>query len=152
MGTQSIFDLQNRENLIRRIQGITPANTAMWGRMNIYQMLKHCTYWEEWIQGKNEYVYKQELLGKIFGKMALKRMIKDDKPFDKNVPTMAAFKVKDLMGDIESEKLKWISLIRSYEHYSNPGFIHDFFGKMTEEQIGILAFKHSDHHLRQFNS
>ena len=60
--------------------------------------------------------------------------------------------MKELNGDIESEKKKWISLIEGYENYSNPGFIHDFFGKMTKEQIGILAYKHTDHHLRQFNA
>jgi hypothetical protein len=84
--------------------------------------------------------------------MALKSMIKDDKPLRRNVPTSAHFKVKEKYGDTESEKKKWIALIESYEHYSNPNFVHDFFGKMTIEQIGILAYKHTDHHLRQFNS
>jgi hypothetical protein len=40
--------------------------------------------------------------------------------------------------------------VEAYANYSNPGFVHDFFGKMTDEQIGIFAYKHADHHLRQF--
>lgn len=149
---KSIFDEINRAALITRIKTINENSRSQWGKMNVYQMLKHCTIWEEWIQGKNKRTYKQELLGFIFGKLALKSMIKDEKPFKRNVPTSASFKVKELNGDIESEKKKWISLIEGYENYSNPGFIHDFFGKMTKEQIGILAYKHSDHHLRQFNA
>jgi len=149
---KSIFDEINRAALITRIKTINENSRSQWGKMNVYQMLKHCTIWEEWIQGKNKRTYKQELLGFIFGKLALKSMIRDEKPFKRNVPTSASFKVKELNGDIESEKKKWISLIEGYENYSNPGFIHDFFGKMTKEQIGILAYKHSDHHLRQFNA
>jgi len=113
-------------------------------------MLKHNTYWNGWMLGKDEHTYKQEFLGKVFGKIALKRMIKDEKPFAKNIPTSDQFKVKETNCDLENEKSKWISLIKEYENYSNPNFIHDFFGKMTEEQIGILVHKHTDHHLRQF--
>jgi hypothetical protein len=149
---KSIFDGINRTELINRIRAVNKDSSSQWGKMNVYQMLKHCTIWEEWIQGKNKTTYKQELLGYIFGKWALQSMIKDEKPFKKSVPTSAFFKVKELNGDVETEKKKWISLIEGYEHYSNPGFIHDFFGKMTKEQIGILAYKHSDHHLRQFNA
>ena len=89
-------------------------------------------------------------MGKLFGKIVLKKMIKDEKPFDKNIPTSSQFKAKDLNGDLEKEKAKWISLIKEYENYQNPNFVHDFFGKMTKEEIGILVHKHCDHHLRQF--
>jgi len=45
-------------------------------------------------------------------------------------------------------------LINEYSAYSFPdySFVHPFFGKMTKEQIGYHAYKHIDHHLRQFNS
>lgn len=149
---KTIFDKTARDELISRINTLNENSTAQWGKMNIYQMLKHCTIWEEWILGKNKYTYKQEFIGFLFGKIALKRMIKDEKPFDRNVPTSVQFKVKAKNGDIVAEKQKWIALLEEYERYSNPGFIHDFFGRMTKEQIGLLAYKHTDHHLRQFNS
>ncbi|WP_303413521.1 DUF1569 domain-containing protein [Pontibacter coccineus] len=100
--------------------------------------------------GKDSHIYKQAFVGKVFGKIALRKMIKDAKPFDQNIPTSSQFKAKEESGDLEAEKLKWISLTQAYENYHNPAFIHDFFGKMTKEQIGILVYKHSDHHLRQF--
>src|SRR5687768_16009887 len=149
---KTIFDKTTRDELIIRINSINENCTAQWGKMNLYQMLKHCTIWEEWILGKNKPTYKQAFIGFIFGKMALKRMIKDEKPLDRNVPTSAQFKVKETTGNIVTEKNKWIALIEEYEHYSNPDFIHDFFGKMTKEQIGYFNYKHTDHHLRQFNS
>lgn len=139
-----------REQLIARIEGIKENNKAEWGKMNVFQMLKHNTYWNGWILGKDAHTYKQAFMGKLFGKIALKRMIKDDKPFDKNIPTSDQFKVIESNGDLESEKSKWISMINEYEHFNNPNFVHDFFGVMTKEQIGVLVYKHSDHHLRQF--
>ena len=147
---KTIFDETNREDLIHRISTINENCSAEWGKMNVFQMLRHCTIWEEWIQGKNQYTYRQEFIGFLFGKWALKSMLKDDKPFDRNVPTSEQFKVKQTAGDIVTEKQKWITLLHEYGHYSNPDFIHDFFGKMTKEQIGRLAYKHTDHHLRQF--
>jgi hypothetical protein len=38
-----------------------------------------------------------------------------------------------------------------YAHFPHPVVFHTFFGKITKEQAGQLAYKHADHHLRQFN-
>lgn len=147
---KSIFDAAARAELTQRIGRISDTDKAIWGKMNVYQMLLHNAYWNAWILGKGDFNYRQEFLGKIFGKMALRKMIKDDKPLDKNVPTSSQFKPASQTCDLEAEKANWISLTEAYETYENPAFIHDFFGSMSREEIGILAYKHSDHHLRQF--
>jgi hypothetical protein len=147
---KTIFDKSAKDKLINRIKTVSQQNTARWGKMNVYQMLKHCIIWDEWMLGLNKPAYNQEFLGKIFGKMALRKMIKDEAPLDKNIPTSKQFKPKEQTGNIEAEKEKWISLLNQYENYNNPKFIHDFFGKMTKEQVGYLVYKHTDHHLRQF--
>lgn len=147
---KTIFDHITRKQLINRIEQINEDKKAEWGKMTIFQMLKHNTYWNGWILGTEDHNYKQEFLGKLFGKIALKRMIKDEKPFDKNIPTSDHFKPKALDGNLEAKKSKWIGLIQAYATYNNPDFIHDFFGKMTIEEIGTLVYKHTDHHLRQF--
>ena len=149
---KTIFDKVTREELISRIHSLDGSNQAQWGKMNVFQMLKHNTYWNRWILGKGEQTYKQEFMGKIFGKMALKQVTKDDRVLDENIPTSNQFKVKDKEGNLLAEKRKWIALLRAYEQFTNSKFIHDFFGKMTKEQIGILVYKHTDHHLRQFNA
>lgn len=148
---KTIFDRAVRNELIIRINLINENSKASWGKMTVYQMTKHCTKWDEWVLGKDNPAYRQELLGKIFGKMALKSNTKDDRPIQKNMPA-GRFAVKKGTGDVEDQKRLWVSLIEEYENYSNPAFIHDFFGKMTPEQIGIFAYKHADHHLRQFGA
>ena len=147
---KTIFNEATRAELISRINRLSEDSIRQWGKMNVYQMLKHCTIWDEWVLGKTNHVYKQSLLGYVFGKMALHSSVKDDRPMKRNMPAGKGFTVTDITGDTEFQKKKWIGLIEAYANFSNPDFIHDFFGKMTREQIGIFAYKHSDHHLRQF--
>jgi len=147
---KTIFDKTTRDELINRINTLNENRTAQWGKMNVYQMLKHCTLWQEMTLGRIK--CKPIFLGRVFGKMALKNALKDDEPMMRNAVTSPELKVKDRIGDVVSERKKWIALIEEQAHSSNLDFIHPFFGKMTNEQIGYHTYKHTDHHLRQFNS
>lgn len=146
---KTILDKTTRQELVGRISKLNDNSTAQWGKMNVYQMLKHVTIWDEWVAGKH--TYPRVFIGRIFGRMALKKVIKDDAPLTHNTPTLPEFRISETTGDIAADKAKWIALIEAYDHFSNPNFVHAFFGKMTEEEIGIMAYKHADHHLRQFN-
>ncbi len=148
---KNLFNQSNRLEILNRIDKLNENSKAQWGKMNVYQMTKHCSIWDEWVLGKNSPIYKQEFFGRIFGKMALKSNVKDDRPMKKNMPAGKAFTIKEKEGNVDTQKIIWMDLVAEYEHFSNPAFIHDFFGKMTDEQIGILAYKHADHHLRQFD-
>jgi len=147
---KTVFDQTNSDELINRINAINETNKTAWGKMNVYQVLRHCTLWDEWMQSDQN--NKQVFIGRLFGKMALKKVLKDESPLARNTPTLREFKIKETAGDIASEKKKWVALINEYAHFSNPGFIHPFFGKMTKEQVGQMAYKHADHHLRQINA
>jgi len=52
---KTIFDKQTRDELIDRINKLNENSTAQWGKMNVYQMLKHCTLYEEMLLGKKEF-------------------------------------------------------------------------------------------------
>jgi len=149
---KTIFDKSTRDELTNRINSINENSQPVWGKMNVYQMTKHCIIWNEWVLGRGNFVYKQEFLGKIFGKMALRSNTKDDKPLSKNMPAGRAFTIKEKGGDLKTQITIWTNHIIAFEHFANDHFIHDFFGKMTNEQIGIFAYKHNDHHLRQFKA
>lgn len=145
---KSVFDKATRDELICRIDLLNQNSIAQWGKMNIYQMLKHCVLCEEMYLGK--VTYKRAFIGRIFGKIGLKNLLKDETPLKRNSPTSPAFKIMETAGDIAFQKEKWISLMKEYAHFSNDHFVHWFFGKMTEEQVGYFVYKHTDHHLRQF--
>ncbi|MFN8155066.1 MAG: DUF1569 domain-containing protein [Bacteroidia bacterium] len=145
---KSIFDSTARDEILRRIRNLNEKNSAVWGKMSLYQMMKHCTLWDEWIQRSGG--SRQLFIGKILGKLMLKKVMKDEAPLRKNSPTLPAFVTTGEYGDFTSQQEAWIASIRQYENYEAPEFIHAFFGKMTKEQIGVLVYKHADHHLRQF--
>ncbi len=144
---KSSLDKWSRDELIARIDLLNENRTSEWGKMNVFQMIKHCILWEEMVFGNK--AYKRVFIGRIFGKMALRSVLKDEKPLKRNTPTVPEFVIKETSGDINNEKIKWVAIIEQYEHFNQGNFIHPFFGKMTKEQIGYMAYKHTDHHLRQ---
>jgi hypothetical protein len=148
---KSVFDPEVQSELISRIQLVTQQSTRQWGKMNVFQMLCHCTLWEEMVLTNRK--YKRVFIGLILGKMLLRNELKDSRPMRKNNPTIPDLIIIDKSGDIELEKQKWIAQINRYASYSfaDRSFVHPFFGRMTKEQVGQHAYKHSDHHLRQFS-
>ena len=147
----TIFDVTTRDSLIARTEALDPHATPRWGKMTVYQMIAHCLIWNRWVLGvDNPIPYRHELLGRIFGRRALRNITTDDRPIGKHAPTGKAFLVPATTGDVAEVKRRLMDSIRAFADFDNPDYLHDFFGKMTREQIGIFAFKHTDHHLRQF--
>ncbi|HXS37206.1 MAG TPA: DUF1569 domain-containing protein [Flavipsychrobacter sp.] len=145
---KTILDKTTRDELIHRINRLDAYSVARWGKMNVYQMMKHCSLSDEMYLGKK--IYKRMLLGHLIGQMALKNVLKDDSPLTHNAATLPEFRVKD-NGSVLLQRDKWIETIAEYANFPNGYIVHWFFGKMTREQVGYFAYKHIDHHLRQFN-
>ncbi|WP_233219142.1 hypothetical protein [Adhaeribacter arboris] len=124
---KSILDETTREELINRINTLNENSKAQWGKMNVYQMLKHGILWEEMLLGKKQ--YRQSFLGHLFGKMALKDILKDE-PLKPNLPTVPSFKISG-NGDVAAAKAEWIKLMAEHALKENSGFVHPFFGKLT---------------------
>lgn len=148
---KTVYDPLTRDELTIRIQALNEQSRALWGKMNVNQMVTHCVLWDEMILHNK--IYKRQFIGLLLGRMLLKNELKDARPMRKNNPTIPELRIRQVDGDIENEKKKWVTLINEYAHYSFPdnSFVHPFFGKMTKQQIGYHAYKHTDHHLRQFN-
>ncbi len=144
---KSVFDTSTKEELIQRINALTPQHNAQWGKMTVFQMMRHCTLGEKMLQG--ELQIKRTFIGRLLGRMILKQVMKDDAPFRKNSPTSPLLQTPAESGDMAQLKKDWISRIGQYGQHTQ-GIMHPFFGPMTGEQIGQFAYKHADHHLRQF--
>jgi hypothetical protein len=143
---KTLFNQTSRNELIARVQTLDEHREPKWGRMTVSQMLRHCMLWEEMALGKQ--LYKQSFLGRLFGKIALKNMLRDE-PMKPNLPTVPGFKITD-DGNAAAEKTKLINLIEEHARCSDAGFMHPFFGQLSSQQGGLIAYKHLDHHLRQF--
>ena len=147
----SIFDKDTREEIIKRIGSLNENSLPQWGKMTVGQMVRHCSLCEEYYYG-NIKVHRS-FLGRIFGQSAIKGILKDEiTGLKKSAPTSPQFIVSEDIKDLETEKLKWESLISRYETFENKTFTHWFFGKMSRIQLGQFIYKHCDHHLKQFSA
>lgn len=144
---KTLFDQNTVNELVLRINTLDANDIAQWGKMNAFQMVKHCVLGEEMFLGKK--TYKRLFLGRLFGSMALKGILKDESPMKKNQPTHPEMKITGT-GNFENEQKKWVALLQEYPTFSNTNFVHPFFGKMSKEQVGQFVYKHTDHHLNQF--
>ncbi len=148
---KTIVSKSTIDKLIARVNKISEDKQPLWGKMTAYQMLKHCAESEKINLGEKK--YKRLFIGKIFGKMALKEIVKDDLPGKKNARTHPALVIKD-HGDVELQKQLLIALLNKYPGRTANDFkdiVHPFFGRMSFENWDRLIYKHMDHHLRQFD-
>ena len=139
-----------REELIRRINTLTPDAKPEWGKMNAEQMLSHLVQ-----AGELPFEASAPDRSSFMSRNVIKHLVLTMVPIPKEVPTgpemdqqrqgrpPQGFEI-DKANAIESlHKLGTLSL-------DHKCLGHPFFGKMSVNQWCRLAYKHADHHLRQF--
>jgi len=146
---ENLFDKSTNEELLRRINSLKETSQPLWGKMNAAQMLAHCQKPLEVAIGRLP--VKRGLIGLLFGKMFKNSFLKN-REMKKNLPTLPSFKM-DMPRNFENEKLMLLGLVKQFGD-QGPSIIankkHPIFGPMTDEEWGILGYRHLDHHLRQF--
>jgi hypothetical protein len=146
---KNIFDKENNQELIERVEKLSPTAKNAWGEMSVSQMLLHCQKPLDVAEGKLE--LKRNIIGFIFGKMAKKSFLQNE-DFKKNMPTDKGFIIKT-SPEFEKEKKVLCDQIARFGAMGSTIIAnskHPFFGEMTEEEWGVLQYKHLDHHLKQF--
>ena len=145
---KSLLEPKTAQEMIRRIEQLTPATKARWGKMNAAQMMAHCSYALELYL--TDAKLKRPLLGILFGPIIKKRML-TNKPWARNLPTARELKPA-ADSDFEREKTNLIENISLFVVRGGrlPPIPHPFFGKMTTADWGLHQYKHLDHHLTQF--
>jgi hypothetical protein len=149
MSFPSIFEQATVNQLVERINQLSPITERKWGKMSVNQMLEHQARVFSVALGEEK--MKVPFLLKIVGPF-LKNSLLSDKDFGQNGPTPKGYVVAD-EPNFEEGRTK---LIRLLQKYSSEGITvassrkHDVFGKLTGEEWSTLMYKHTDHHLRQF--
>ncbi len=146
----NILDKDTSEVLIQRVRNLTQFSEARWGKMDVVQMLVHCNESSKMAIGTKK--MKRMFLGRIFGRIVLKKTLKNDVPLKKNSPTVPGLIVKG-RKDFNKEKDDFIRVLSTLGMMKIEDFndkVHPFFGKMTGREWDVLMYKHFDHHLKQF--
>ncbi len=146
---KNLFDPSAAADILSRFQQLQPDSKALWGKMNVAQMLAHIQVPTQVSLGERQ--LKRSIPGFLFGSFAKKKLL-SDKPFPVGLPTDPSFLMKG-DHDFQTEKQKAFALLSKLIDGGEAGVTkatHPFFGKMTASEWGILTWKHMDHHLRQF--
>jgi len=146
----TILDKSTSDVLIQRVRNLTEFSEARWGKMNVVQMLEHCNDSSKMAIGTKK--MKRMFLGRIFGKMILKKALKNDIPLKKNSPTVPEL-ISIGENEFKTEKEDFIRVLSTLGMMKIEDFngrIHPFFGEMTGKEWGVLMYKHFNHHLVQF--
>jgi hypothetical protein len=146
---KNIAITEDRATIATRIEQLRPDSQALWGKMDVAQMLVHCREGLKLATG--ELKLKRLWLGYLLGPL-IKSIYYNEKPFTKNVQTVKEIKITSTVA-FEAAKQE---LLDALEDYNNKKALygerasHPFLGYLTPEQWGKGMYKHLDHHLRQF--
>jgi hypothetical protein len=147
---KSVFDLNDSNELLNRINLLTPETKGLWGKMSVAQMLAHCnvTYemaYENIHPAPNSFV-------KLMLKLFVKKNVVGEIPYKKSIQTAPAFIIKE-DKDFAKEKERLVNYIKkTYElgasHFEGRQSLS--FGVLNKTEWNNMFYKHLDHHLSQF--
>lgn len=144
---KSLWDARARDELLDRLERLSPDALPRWGRMNAPQMLAHLAKWMQMAEGALETgTYRLPVRYP-----PLKQLLIYWLPWPKGVPTAPELICTDHF-DWAIERAAVRQLIRSFEKRDPEAAwpLHPAFGKMSSKAWGVLGYRHTDHHFRQF--
>lgn len=148
---KSLFGKDTYNEIIQRLNKLTPQSQRQWGKMEVAQMMAHCK--EAFKVPLSDTKIPRMFMGILLSWM-MKAKLYNEKPWGKNLPTAPNFLIKD-QRNFDLEKNELTALITKF-NTAGPGnvgkFPHPFFGALTQEQWGKSMYKHLDHHLVQFGA
>ena len=143
---KTLSDARARQELLARLERLRPDAKALWGRMTAPQMLAHVADWMLMAKGELKAAPKNVPLRYP----VIKQLVIYWLPFPKGVPTAPELlSRKPATWAIEHAALR--KHLESYGTMDPRGSVdHPAFGKMTTKMWDVLAYRHTDHHFRQF--
>mgnify|MGYP006269554229 CR=1 FL=1 len=148
---KNLFDAADYQEIVRRMDALTPGAARQWGKMTPAQAMEHCARGLDLVLGPQP--LKQMFIGKLIGWLVRGKFVGPE-PFQKNAPTGPTLIVKDDPDFARAVTRAKDRLAAFHALGSNAadGRIHLFFGPLTGEEWGVTQYKHYDHHLRQFGA
>ncbi|OAQ42427.1 hypothetical protein A5893_04495 [Pedobacter psychrophilus] len=147
---KSVFNSNDTQELVSRINSLKPNSTPLWGKMNVAQMLAHCNVsYEMAFESKHP---KPNAIMRFILKAFVKSTVVGEKPYKKSSQTAPAFIITDTR-DFENEKSRLIAYINKTQELGENYFDGKeslSFGVLNKTEWNNMFYKHLDHHLNQF--
>ena len=145
----TFWDAATRADLCQRVERLSANHTPLWGKMNAAQMLAHLNDAMRLATGELPAASKNT----PFRRWPLKQLIVYVLPWPKGAPTAPELLARIEGADLGVEQAVFRELAerlaskRPTDHWPE----HPAFGSLSHRAWGVLEFRHTDHHLRQFN-
>ena len=148
MGT--ILNERDRAEIDNRMRSLSVSSTRRWGTMDVATMLEHLRLSARMAVGELAVPSANKRAFQVF---PLKHLILYVLPFPKGAPTAPALKPVNAVS-FEEERA---ALLELHERIATgpkegAGPVHPLFGPLTWREWGVVMYKHTDHHLKQFGS
>lgn len=146
MEIKSLFDPVAKQQILDRIELLTPDTQRVWGKMDVAQMMAHLQ------KPIGVALGTHEVKGNFIRRLILplfKKMLYDEKPYKRSLPTDKTFIITD-PRIFEQEKKILMDMIHQFTPQNMATEVHPVFGRMTKENWSKAMWKHADHHLKQF--
>ncbi len=147
---KDIFDPNEANEVISRIEKLTPTTQAHWGKMNVGQMLAHCNVTYDMIY--TDKYPKATGFKKFILTLLIKGVVVGEKTYKKSSQTAPAFLITD-ERNFAAEKSKLVAYITQMSKDGRSSFEgkeSNSFGKLNAQEWNNMCYKHIDHHLTQF--
>jgi len=148
---KNLYERESVDEVISRIDSLKASSPRQWGKMDVAQMMAHCSAALDMAAGHIN--PPRMLIGRLIGGM-IKPIYTNEKPFSPNNPTEKRLVVADAR-DFGREQELLRSKIREFADGGEAKCTrhpHPFFGALTPQEWSRGMYKHLDHHLRQFGA
>ncbi len=147
---KTIRNETDRANLIERLNKLTGNEERLWGKMTVNQMLSHLVQ-----AGEMPFGHDLKNQSNFMSKNIIKPLVLYVLPMPKEVKTAPEMNQQEngrKPENFSADKLKAIDLTDKIGTLAENAECreHPFFGPMNAKEWGIIAYKHTDHHLKQF--
>lgn len=148
---KNLFESETVEEVISRIDRLQPTAERQWGKMDVAQMMAHCSRAMDMAIGTAN--LPRVMIGRLIGRF-VKPIYINEKPFSKSSPTAKELVISD-RRDYAREQQQLKEKVRQF-HLGGEAkctrHAHPFFGPLTPQEWARGCYKHLDHHLRQFGA
>jgi len=145
---KTLWNAESRQELIDRLNRLSSDKTPLWGRMNAPQMVNHLVGWMRMANGE----LRTAPLNRPIRYPPLKQLIIYWLPWPKDLPTAPELLSRQKY-DLAGEQASFSRYLSAFERKPDRKVVwpeHPAFGNLTANQWGVLGYRHTDHHLRQF--
>ncbi len=147
----SLHDPQRLRTALARLGQLGPDTPARWGRMNAHQMVCHLSDSLRFALG--ERATTEELRFPVPAPVARFVALHTPLPWPRGAPTLPEMD-QERQGtppdEFDTDRRELESLMTRFAATTSGWPRHPIFGFMSQAQWGRWAFRHTDHHLRQF--